>query len=70
MDGAVVFSTSYRSRSNPPWSSDCRLVMLHKGVKEPWTECFPAESSTFLLVTQQPMELWLNGSYGWIQFVK
>jgi hypothetical protein len=34
MDGTVRFSASNRSKDNPPRSSDCRLVMLYKEVKD------------------------------------
>jgi len=33
MDGTAGFSASNRSSSNPPQSSDSRLVMLYKEVK-------------------------------------
>jgi hypothetical protein len=64
------FSASNWSKTNPPCLSDCRLVMLYKGVKYLWAEFLPAEFGTFLLVAQQPEELWTNRDHSRIQRIK
>jgi len=61
------FGASKRSKIDPPGSSDCRLVMLYKVVKELWAQFFfPAEFGTFWLVAQEPQVLWTNRVCSWI----
>ena len=52
------FSASNWSKFNTKRFSDCRVVMLYKAVKQFWAEFLLAEFSAFLLVTQEPKELW------------
>jgi hypothetical protein len=63
MDGTVGFSASNRSMTNPPRSSDCRLVMLYRGVKIQQSLGAIVVSRDFLfwLVSPQPLILWTNG---------
>ena len=43
-------ASSNWSKTNPSRFSNCRLLMLYKGVKQLWEEFSPAEVGTFLLV--------------------
>jgi hypothetical protein len=72
MDGTVGFSASDRSMTNPPRSSDCRLVMLYRGVKiQPSLGAiFLSRDFLFWLVSPQPLVLWTNGGHRRIQRIK
>ena len=72
MDGTVGFDASNRLRTNPPQSSDCRLVMVYKGVKiQPnLGGIFVSRNFMFWLVSQEPKDLWINGGGRRIQRIK
>jgi len=72
MNGTAGFNSSNRSRTNPPQSSDSRLVMVYKGVKiQPnWGGIFVSRNFVFWLVSQAPRDLWINGGDRRIQRIK
>ena len=72
MDDTVGFSALNRSSTDPPWSSDCRLVMLYGGVKiQPSLGgIFLSRNFLFWLVSRQPLILWTNWGHGRIQRIK
>jgi hypothetical protein len=56
----------------PPRSSDCRLLMVYKGVKiQPSLGAiFVSRNFMFWLVSQEPGDLWTNGGHKRIQRIK
>jgi hypothetical protein len=72
MDDTVGFSTLNRSSTDPPWSSDCRLVMLYRGVKiQPSLGgIFGPSTFLFWLVSPQLLILWTNRGHRRIQRIK
>jgi hypothetical protein len=62
MDDTVGFSTLNGSSTDPPWSSDCRLLILYKVVKKLWVEFFALRlwrCSATLATTSRAMGEWM-----------
>jgi hypothetical protein len=71
MEGTGRFTASNWSKTDPPRFSDCRLVVLYKGMKTCGGKFLVSDFGDFLAILEtKPAELWANGYYGWIQQVR